>query len=70
MKFKYIVVYENNLDKFDIGHYRIKVKVTVTVTFTTIQSVRSYNSTLVRDRKLIFSVYVHRIIIYTFYVIP
>ena len=25
------VVYENNLNKFDIGHYRIKVKVTAGV---------------------------------------
>ena len=26
MKFKYIVVYENNSDKFDIGHYQVKVQ--------------------------------------------
>ena len=26
---KYIVVYENNSDKFDIGYCRTKVKVTV-----------------------------------------
>ena len=29
MKLEYIVVYENNSDKFDIEHCRIKVKVTV-----------------------------------------
>ena len=29
MKFKYIVVDENNSDKFHIGHYPIKVKVAV-----------------------------------------
>ena len=29
MKLKYIVVYENILDKFDNGHYQIKVKVMV-----------------------------------------
>ena len=28
MKFKYIVVYENNSNKFDTGHCRTKVKVT------------------------------------------
>ena len=31
MKFKYIVVYENNSDKFDIKHCRVKGKVTVWV---------------------------------------
>ena len=29
MKFEYIVVYENNSDKFDIGHRQIKVNVIV-----------------------------------------
>ena len=29
MKFEYVVVYENILDKFDNGNCRIKVKVTV-----------------------------------------
>ena len=28
LKFDYIVVYENSLDEFDIGHCLIKVKVT------------------------------------------
>ena len=51
MKLEYIVVYENSSDEFVIEHHRIKVKVTVGVKkfspFTTIQIVRSYNSTLV-----------------------
>ena len=55
------LVYENNLDKFDIGHYRIKVKVTAGVQiifpFTAIQSVRSYNSALAQARKLILGIY-------------
>ena len=29
MKFEYIVVYENISDKFNNGHYQIKVKVMV-----------------------------------------
>ena len=45
MKFKCIVVYENNSAKFDIGHCQIKVK----VPFTAIQTVRSYNLTLVQE---------------------
>ena len=71
MKFKYIVVYENSSDKFDIEHHRIKVKVTVGLQmfspFTTIQTVRSYNSTLVQARKLILSMYDHLIAIYKIY---
>ena len=51
-----IIVYENSTDEFDIEHNRIKVKVTVGLQkyspFTTIQTVRSYNSTLVQTRKL------------------
>ena len=51
MKFKYIVVNKNNSDKFDNGHCQVKVKVTVGLEnfspFTTIQTIRSYNSTLV-----------------------
>ena len=47
MKFKYIVVYENNSDKFDNRHYRIKVKFTAGVKtvfpFTAIKTVRAYN---------------------------
>ena len=59
VKFEYMVVYENSWDEFDIEHHRIKVKVTVGLQkfspFTTIQTVRSYNSTLVQARKLILS---------------
>ena len=53
MKFKYIVLYENNSDKYNIDHYPIKVKVTARVKtifpFTAIQTVMS---TLVQARKL------------------
>ena len=59
MKLEYIVVYENISDKFDIEHHRIKVKVTVGLQkcspFTTVQTVRSYKSTVVQARKLILS---------------
>ena len=52
MKLEYIVVYKNISDEFNIEHHRIKVKVTVGLQkfspFTTIQTVRSYNSTLVQ----------------------
>ena len=67
-KLKYIVVYENSSDEFDIELRRIKVKVTVGVQkfypFTTIQTVRSYSSTLVQARNLILSMYVYLILIY------
>ena len=70
MKSEYIVVYENNLDEFDIELHRIKVKVTAGVQkfspFTTIQTVRSYSSTLVQARNLILSIYLHLILIYKF----
>ena len=60
-KSEYIVVYENSSDEFDIELHRIKVKVTVGVQkfspFTTIQTVRSYSSTLVQARNLILSIY-------------
>ena len=60
MKFQYIVIYENSSDEFDIEHHRIKVKVTEGLqkffTFTTIQTVKSYNSTLVQASKLISSI--------------
>ena len=55
MKFKYVVVNENNSDKLDIGHYRTKVKVTA----------RLWN--LVQVRKLILGVYVYLIVIYKFH---
>ena len=52
MKLEYIVVYDNSSDEFYIEQHRIKVKVTVGLQksspFTTIQTVRSYNSTLVQ----------------------
>ena len=71
MKLEYIVVYENSSEKFDIVHHRIKVKVTVGLQkfspFTTILTVRSYNSTLVQARKLILSMYVHLIVLYKIY---
>ena len=71
MKLEYIVLYENSSDKFDIEHHRIKVKVTVGLQkfspFTIIQTVRSYNSTLVQARKLIVSMYVHLIVLYKIY---
>ena len=60
MKFENFVVYENSSDEFNIELHQIKVKVTVGLqkfsTFTTIQNVRSYNSTLVQARKLMLSV--------------
>ena len=71
MKLEYIVVYDNSSDEFDIENHRIKVKVTVGLQkfspFTTIQTVRSYNSTLVQARKLILSMYVHLIVTYKIY---
>ena len=70
-KLQYIVVYENSSDDFDIELRRIKVKVTVGVQkfspFTTIQTVRSYSSTLVQARNLILSMYLHLIVIYKIY---
>ena len=67
-KSEHIVVYENSSDEFDIELHRIKVKVTVGVQkfspFTTIQTVRSYSSTLVQARNLILSIYLHLILIY------
>ena len=70
-KSEYIVVYENRSDEFDIELHRIKVKVTVGVQkfspFTTVQTVRSYSSTLVQARNLILSIYLHLILIYKIY---
>ena len=60
MKSENLVVYENSSDEFDIKLHRIKVKVTVGVQkfspFTTIQTVRSYSSTLVQARNLILGI--------------
>ena len=71
MKLEFIVAYENSSDEFDIELCWIKVKVTVGVqkfsTFTTIQTVRSYSSTLVQARNLILSMYLHLILIYKIY---
>ena len=71
MKLEYIVVYENSSDEFDIELHRVKVKVTVGVQkfspFTTIQTVRSYSSTLVQARNLILSIYLYLILIYKIY---
>ena len=70
-KSEYIVVYENSSDEFDIELRWIKVKVTVGVQkfspFTTIQTVRSYSSTLAQARNLILSMYLHLILIYKIY---
>ena len=52
MKLEYTVLYENSSDEFDIKHHWIKVKVKCSP-FTTMQTVRSYNSTLVQARKLV-----------------
>ena len=65
MKLEYIVVFENSSDEFDIELHLIKVKVTGGVQkfspFTTIQTVRSYSSTLVQARNLILSMFLHLI---------
>ena len=59
-KLEYIVVYENSSDEFEIELCLIKVKVTVGIqkfsSFTTIQTVRSYSSTLIQARNLILSI--------------
>ena len=71
MKLEYIVVYENSSEEFDIELRQIKVKITVGVQkfspFTTIQTVRSYSSTMVQARNLILSMYLHLIQIYKIY---
>ena len=65
---EYIAVYENSSDEFDIELHQIKVKVTVGVQkfspLTTVQTVRSYSSTLVQARNLILSIHLHLILIY------
>ena len=71
MKLEYIEVYGNGSDEFNNELCRIKVKVTVGFQkfspFTTIQTVRSYSSTLVQSRNLILSMYLHLIVIYKIY---
>ena len=68
-KLEYIVVYENSSDDFDIELRRIKVTVGVQKfsPFTTIQTVRSYSSTLVQATNLILSMSLHLILIYKIY---
>ena len=68
-KSEYIVVYENSSDEFDIELHRVKVTVGVQKfsPFTSIQTVRSYSSTLVQARNLILSIYLHLILIYKIY---
>ena len=71
MKLEYIVVHKNSSEEFDIEHCWIKDKVTLDLQkfskFTTTQTVRSYNSTLVQARKLILGVHVPLIVIYKIY---
>ena len=55
MKLEYIVIRENSSDKFDIEHCRIKVGLQTFSPFTTIQTVRSYNSTLAQTIKHVLS---------------
>ena len=56
LKLEGIVVYENSLDEFDIGHCPIKVKFTAGLRifspFTTMHTVKSYISALAHVRKL------------------
>ena len=60
MKFEYFVVNENSLDKFNIGHFWIKIKFRVEnfSSFTTREIFRSYNSTLAQARALMLGRYV------------
>ena len=51
--FECMVVYENNLEKLDIGHCQIRVKRQKFSIYTAIQTVRSDNSTL--DHGLYFA---------------
>ena len=68
MKLEYIVVYENNSEEFDIWNCRTKVKVTeIFLPITSIQTIKSHNSTLVQARKLVLSMYDHLILIYKIY---
>ena len=68
MTLEFVVEYENSLEKFDIGHYQIKVKVTVVCRFTVIQTVRYCYSTLTQARTLILNMNVHIIVILKMYV--
>ena len=69
MKFKYIVVYENNSDKFDVGHWWTKVKVTACnfeIFLHLLQFKLSGPMTFAQAKNLILSVYVYLIILYNF----
>ena len=53
LKLDHIVVYENNSDEFDIGHCPIRSRSLSNFSpFTTIQTNKSYISTLAHVRKL------------------
>ena len=70
MKLEYIVVYGNSSREFGNEHYQIKVKITGGLhvsPFTTIHTVRSYNSILAQARKLILSMYFQLKLIYKFH---
>ena len=67
MKLEYIVVYENSLDKFNIDQGQGRCRPSKVSQFTTIQTVKFYNSTLVQARKLILSMYVYLILMYKIY---
>ena len=69
-QFKYIVVYENILGKFDNGHCQIKVTVTVSLKVFSIYyntNYRSYNSTFAKANKLILRMYILLIIMHKIY---
>ena len=68
-KLENIIVYENSLKEFDIELHRVKVTVGVQkfLPFTTIQTVRSYCSSLIQARNIILSMYVHLVLIYKIY---
>ena len=60
------VLYVNATIGFSENLFLVKVTVGVQTfsPFTTIQTVRSYSSTLVQARNLILSIYLHLILIY------
>ena len=71
MKFEYVEVYIDGSDKFNIGYRWIKVKVTVGLQiffpYSTIKTVTTYTLAVVQARKLIFSMHVHLVKVYTIY---
>ena len=64
MKFKYIIVSENSLDKFDIGQCQGQGHGVTCRNFSAFTAIQTVNSTLAQARKLTLSVYVYLIIIY------